>query len=776
MATKLKLITELSERTARDVVKNPINWTSFIKTAAQNYKYPFQDQLLIYAQRPDATACAPIEVWNERFSRWVNRGAKGIALINDSGSNLSLRHVFDITDTNSRYNRPVILWSLKEEYQEEVIEALENTFGDFNDSSNMISVLLSTASNAVEDNYTDYLSDLIDSKESSFLDELDDFNVEVIFKEMLKNSIAYMLLVRCGFSADEYLDLDDFQNIINFNTIETISRLGATTSDISEMILREIGVTVKSIQKSEKNKDRTIEKNRSMLDNEGVNNKAGRLDDHGVDVHDAGGLPNTGSGSAGGENAHWQIWDVAKDIPKEPQERDVYQPDDIRKTEQSSNRNRSSSERADRENHGETSRVKPGTGQREGPDGMDGAHEQPSTLNGRDDTRRTNLQLNIFPTIEQQIEVIEQAEDKKTFAFSIVQEEIDYLLCKGIGFQDGKYRVYLHYQEQHSTKDTIDFLKDEYGIGGGTHIFINGSGGIHWHDGKGITLSKNDVRIPNLEVNLTWPQVAKRLGELIKADRYLNNKEKEYLPTIQQEMEERHRKLAEEAYVKQTIKSDSIPTEDESLVSRDTGKYVFHLGDTVYIGADEYEILSFSDQVVELRDIKYPLLTKELPREVFEEMLRENPLNDHFLTVEESPEQLIIQKTDKLSPKDLYRKYLPEIVNRIRLSVIYPYLRDRDTEPESAKQELDDEIDNIAISMREMDSGFFEAYTNLPQFKEWLSEDVFQRTYQDYLTEKRDSVTIHADDPKAPEWVRQTRELIMDEQGNIVITRLEKGK
>lgn len=631
MATKLQLITELSERIAKDVVKSPDNWISFLKTAAWSYKYPFQDQLLIYAQRPDATACAPIEVWNEKFGRWVNRGAKGIALINDSGGRLSLRHVFDISDTNSRYHRPVILWSLREENLEEVMETLENAFGNLKDRGNISSALMSTAINAVEDNYLDYLSDLMDGRENSFLEELDDFNVEVIFKDTLKNSVAYMLLIRCGYPADEFFSFEDLRGIINFNTIETISNLGAATSDISEMILKEIGTTVKNIHKPERTKDSTFVKSQDIRHNKSVNNTEERKDDHGVDVHDAGRLSNAGSGIAGGRNAYRQIWDVAKDIPKKSQERDLYQPDDIRKIEQPPDRNRPSSERTDRDNYGEVTEDQSRTGQVQGPDGVDGTYEQPTALSGGSSTGGAGLQLNLFPTIEQQIEIIEKVEDEKTSAFSIPQEEIDYLLCKGTGFQDGKYRVYLHYQEQHSTNETIDFLKHEYGTGGGTHIFINGTGGSHWHDSKGITLSKSGSFITNPELRLSWNQVEKRLGELIVADRYLNSKEKERVSVVQQEMEEQRQKLTEEAFARQFLNREPKSAEPDLSVSKDAAKYTFHLGDTIYIGAEEYEVLSFNNQTVELRDLDCPLFTKQFPREAFEEMLKENPLNDHLL-------------------------------------------------------------------------------------------------------------------------------------------------
>lgn len=759
MATKLQLITELSERTAHSVTRNTVNWTSFLKTAAWNYKYSFQDQLLIYAQRPDATACAPIELWNQKLGRWVNRGAKGIALIDDSGSRLSLRHVFDVSDTNSSYNSPVMLWAMQDRYAEAVTETLENTFGELEEKQDMANALISAACNAVEDNFPDYLSDLMHCRENSFLEELDELNVEVIFRETLKSSVVYLLLVRCGYPADEYLTFDDFQDIVNFNTLDTLSRLGAATSDISEMLLREIEATVKELQKSEKKQIRTFAKKQDMRHNESVkqqNQNSERNGEYGTDLHDAGRLSDTRSDTAGGRNAHRQIWDVAQNISEKPQERDVRQPDIVGQPEQPPVGDRPDGEGADRANHGGTAHREPRAGQSSRPDGMGGTHEQSTAFGGGNGTGGAGVQLTLFPTVEQQIEAIEQAEDTKSSAFSISQEEIDQALCKGTGVQDGKFRVYLHYQEQHSLKETIDFLKHEYGIGGGTHIFMDGTSGNQWHDGKGISLSKSGSFITNPDLRLSWNQVAKRLGELIAADRYLNSKEKEHLPIVRQEMEERRRKLSEEAYAREILNREPAPDEKEPQPSRDTANYAFHLGDTVYLGAEEYVIFSFNDRVVELRDLNFPIFTKQFQREAFERMLRENPLNDHLIAWKEMPEQPAEEKQETPSPRTLYREYLPEIVNKIQTDEIYPYLRDRDTNPDSAKRELDAAIDRIVLSMSEEHPDFYEAYTNLPRFKEWLSEDVFQRTYQDHLTEKRDSITLHADDPDVPEWVRAT--------------------
>jgi len=889
LVTKLQLITELSQTTACSITRNYVNWTSFLKTAAWNYKYPFQDQLLIYAQRPEATACAPIEIWNQKLGRWVNRGAKGIALINDSGDRLSLRHVFDVSDTNSHYNRPVILWEMKERYAETVTETLENSFGDLDDKSNLPDALLSAAHNAVEDNFTDYLPDLLSFRENSFLEELDDLNVEIYFRNALKSSVAYMLLVRCGCNADQYLTLEDFQDVSNFNTLDTVSRLGTATSDISGMLLREIETTVKQLQIAEQNQNRTFAKNQDAPHNGSVKQaqKSERIDEYGTDLHVARRLSDTRPDAAGGSNAHRQVWDVAQDISEERQERAVRQPDAVGQAEQPPGGDRSDGEGAHRTDHGEALAEKSRAGQGNRPAGLGRTHEQPPAFGGgnspsgadlqlewydretedkslpffhstplinqilrstphlkatkqeivdfytvhEDNNERTQYIKSIFnndyteliigedqrvgyktyqnvlhfwegsyasrtsqgyydwgviaghfgsmillnefldqpalPSVQQQMTLIEQAEGEKSSAFSIPQEVIDTVLRQGSGIQDGKYRVCQHFQQNVSAKETIDFLKKEYGIGGRAPVLI-GSDIDEWHDSKGITLTRGKHTEPDIKIILPWAKVQKRLGELIAADRYLNSKEKEYLPVYEQQMEERRQQLAEQAYAREILNREPAPFEKPEPPSRGNAHYTFSLGDTVYLGADEYEIFSSDGGKVILRDISFPLFSKELARDDFDRMLRENPLNDHLIAHERAPEQPAEEKTESASPRVLYQAYLPQIVNKIRTDQIYPYLRDRDTDPDRAERELGAAIDRIVLSMREEHPAFYEAYTTLPQFKEWLAEDVFQRTYEDYLTEKRDSVTLHADDPDAPEWVRATGDPAITHEGGIV--------
>ncbi len=774
MATKLQLITELSLRTARSVTRNHANWTSFLKTAAWSYKYPFQDQLLIYAQRPDATACAPIEVWNGKLGRWVNKGAKGIALIDDSGSRLKLRHVFDVSDTNSRYNRPVVLWEMRDGYAETVTESLENTFGELDEKSSLPYALLSAAANAVDDNFTDYLPELLSFREGSFLEELDELNAEVFFKDALKSSVAYMLLTRCGYDADKYLRIEDFQSILNFNTLDTVSRMGAATSDIAEMLLREIETTVKDLQKAERKQNRTFEKNRGAAHNKSVKQIDERSGEHGTDLHDAGRLSSARPDPAGGRNEHRQIWDVAQNIPEKPPERNVRQPDAVRGPAQPPGGDRPDGEGARRADHGTTPGKEPRAGQGERTDGLDRPHEQPQAPGGGSGTDGTDLQLTLLPTEEQQIAAIEQAEDEKSFAFSIPQEAIDAVLRQGSGVQDGKYRIYLHFQKNASAKENADFLKNEYGTGGRTPVLI-GTNINEWHDGKGITLTRGKLTGRDAKILLLWTKVQKRIGELIAADRYLNNKEKEHLPAYQQQMKERSQQLAEEAYAREILNREPSPAAPEPP-ARENAQYAFSLGNTVYLGADEYEIFSFDDSTVHLRDISFPLFGKELARIDFERMLRENPLNDHLITAGKTPEQPAEEKTENPLARVLYLEYLPQVIDRVRRDEIYPYLRDRDTDPDSTKEDLDSALERIILSMREEHPDFYEAYTTLPQFREWLHEDVFQRTYQDYLTEPRDLATIHADDPDAPEWVRQTGDATVTRQGDIVPFDNEGGK
>ena len=252
MAAKYQLITELYQRTGAAVSRNPQAWQSFLSSACRNYKCRFDEQLLIFAQRPDATAVTTLETWNRQFKRWVNKDSRGIAVFDTKGRRNTLKYYFDVSDTHEGYynSRPVPIWQMNERYEQAVIERLSDRFGNL-ESGDLGEALMQTAKNAVEDNLPDYLAQLKECTKDSFLEELDDFNVEVIYKRLAVNSVAFMLMSRCGLDTGEYFEIEDFSDIINFNTPATINAIGLAASDISEMALREISQTVRNVKISD---------------------------------------------------------------------------------------------------------------------------------------------------------------------------------------------------------------------------------------------------------------------------------------------------------------------------------------------------------------------------------------------------------------------------------------------------------------------------------------------------------------------------------------------
>ncbi len=259
MASKLRLITDLYGETLTQISKNPDEWMSFLECAAMNYKYPFNDQVLIYAQRPQAIACAKIEAWNKQVGRWVNRGAKGIALLSEDNGYTNLRYVFDIADTNSKYGKSFRLWSVSKPYELDIIESLENKYGELEDKSSLGLAIKSVSKIIVEDNIQDYLEDLMFYRENSSLESLDEESVKTLFQNALSNSIAFSMIKRCGLNPNEYFTHKDFEEILSFNSYDTITRIGVATSEISEMGLREIYNTIKNLRINEINKIRTFD-------------------------------------------------------------------------------------------------------------------------------------------------------------------------------------------------------------------------------------------------------------------------------------------------------------------------------------------------------------------------------------------------------------------------------------------------------------------------------------------------------------------------------------
>ena len=540
MAAKYQLITELYRRTGVTVTKNPQAWQGFLSSACRNYKCRFDEQLLIYAQRPDAVAVAKLETWNRQFKRWVNKDSKGIAVFDPKGRRNTLKYYFDVSDTHEGYygSRPVPIWQMDERYEQAVMERLSDRFGDV-ESTDLASALMETAKNAVEDNLQDYFSQLKDCTKDSFLEELDDFNIEVIYRRLAANSVAFMLISRCGLGTNEFFDREDFADIVNFNTPATINAIGVATSDIAEMALREISQSIRNVQMAEKDQNRTFaQRTQAQYDKD-------RQQPERSEYNERNHLQQTGGLSYSRPNitdraraSAWQVRFDAQGLSGEAQASDLSQSADIGQAERASARGRAdSTPEVGASDKAALSRAGRDRGtERESTDAVGRTDEQHPQPSGGSDTDRTDLQVSVakedevrvnLPTVDEQIEMIAKAEDEKASAFAISKEDIDSVLQKGSGVADGKYRIYRQFQKGVDRQKNIEFLKNEYGTGGGTHIFPDGFSGHSWYDSKGLAIDRNGT-YTNHDLVLKWSQVEKRLRELIKDNRYLNPKEKDH--------------------------------------------------------------------------------------------------------------------------------------------------------------------------------------------------------------------------------------------------------
>ena len=749
MARKFDLISELYERTCFAVTDNPVNWQSFLKTAGRNFRLRFDEQLLIYAQRPDATAVLEIERWNGTFGRWVNRGAKGIAVFEDADrSRQRLIHYFDISDTHeSRYSRPVPIWEMRPEYEAEVIETLENTFGAVNDTTSIENVVKESISNAVEDNIADYISDFMSLGAGSDIEYLSADEANVLYLELVRNSVSYMVMARLGLNADKVYSPDDFAGISSFNSQEVLNAVGIATSDIAEMALLPVSRTISTLSKE----NRIIDEQGQSEYNKDIKDERSQSDERNH-IHDGGRLQSSEPEAAGadGSDSRQMVADE-ENLSEGTSQNPVLQSSDERDSEQSLGGGSAESQRTggnSREADGTESRAdgadesgrydevgssdeqhqELGTGNREESGNIrleyyDRNHEDKSLpFFGGDDTireilgttphlsaskeeikdfyerntdnaTRTEYIKGIFnndytqltlsdgrlvgyktfqnvlhlwegeyenrtaqsfydwgviaqhfeamrllgeltdtmkplPSMDGQLTLImgNQAEEEKTSAFTFSQEIIDAVLTRGSGVSEGKMRIYEQFEKSLSAKENADFLKNEYGWGGSYPVII-GAGIDEQHDGKGITISKG-IGSDKPHITLSWSQVEKRIGDLIRMDRYLNPKEKEKYPEWLEKQEERRAELAEQRKNREIL--STAPPEPENKEDEPESKYEYHLGDSVYIGASQYEILSFDENRVMLYDFDMPLFNKEFSREEFDRKVRENPMNDHL--------------------------------------------------------------------------------------------------------------------------------------------------
>ena len=642
MARKYDLISELYNRTCKTVVSNPQNWQAFLASACRNYKLRYDEQLLVYAQRPDATAVLEIEQWNRIFGRWVNRGARGIAVFADENrTRQRLTHYFDISDTHeSRYSRTVPIWDMRQEYEADVIETLESTFGEIENKSSLAEAIMGAARNAAEDNIPDYLQDLYYATEGSFLEEVDNDIVASIYKNVVANSVAYMMMSRLGVDTDGYFELDDFRDVTNFNTQETLNALGFATSDIAEMELTEVSKTITALNRQ----NRIIVGQDRNEYNKVENNDERSLDNERTDLHNGGRLqPSEPEASTTAESDLGQIRSDEEKVSEGTSQSPLLQSPNEGRTDTALGGSGTESQQDGRNNPEPdgTERGSDRTDESGGYDEMGSSDELPSQLGTGNRESGSDIRLEDIkplPDMGGQLSFIqERAEEQTASAFSIPKEIIDNYLASGSGFANGKYRIYEQLQKSLSLKENADFLKKEYGTGGGTY-----AGGVSDYnydcDAKGVRIRKGyEENAP--EIRMNWTEVAKEIGRLISDDRYLNKKEWWNYPEWLAEQEVKRTRVAEQVKNREVMSTVPAEKEPEEQEMPQDVEYEYHLGDKVYIGASEYEILSIDDERVMLYDYDMPLFNKEFSHIEFDEKVRENPMNEHLIVKEVPTEE-----------------------------------------------------------------------------------------------------------------------------------------
>ena len=513
MPSKTEEYLALAQRTANGLTRYWESWTDYLTTASRLYKYPFADQLMIYAQRPDATACADYDVWNSRMNRYVRRGAKGIALLDESSGFPRLHYVFDVSDTGVRRNsRDPEVWQYNDDLKQPVSEMLSKTYGI--SGERVSQQLADVAGKLVADYWDNNGGDIRAIVDGSLLMDYDDAGVEMQFKSAAAMSVTYTLLERCGFEPAGWFDKDDFQAIYNFSTPDAVFTLGAAVSDMSREVLRNIEHTVKTTirrRNAERSQYEYEQQERDLLDRRG--------------------LPSPEPDPEPAPEAAGQVRQAAPDVPDEPSPGAVQLDAPEREPVPASDGGGADGREPDSADHGAVAETDPGPGQGAESDGVGAAHEQPESTGRGTGADGTDLQLSFLdvaiPTEAQQIEKIDQAESEKApSAFSLSQAEIENELRRhGSGFAGGKQRIMALYQTQPDRKLRAKALAKEYGIGGHSHDYLDGSSGFVNHDWKGLEF---DHYPDHQKITLKWAQVEKYIDLMIQSDRYLTDKEKEH--------------------------------------------------------------------------------------------------------------------------------------------------------------------------------------------------------------------------------------------------------
>lgn len=853
---KIKETRELYKEVINELSKSEENWLKFLDSSSWNFKYDFDDQILIYAQRPDAKACATMEDWNKKVvpHRWVNSGTKPIYIFDKNPySEYPFKLVFDLSDTNNYNNTEYKLWTIKEEYEQEIIESLEASFGDIDSKETLAQAIINTSYNMVVDNMEDYLTSVINNKANSMLADLDDDEIKSLFMTTAWASVSYMMMTRCGINAREEIQRQEFSYIKYFNNQELLTTLGASVSDIAEMGLREIARTVANLQKSEKLKNRIIEKfDKEMYAKDNEKIKGGNEDGREDRIHETRGLLHAKPNNEEREDTSRQIFSNEVQLSIEAQKPRADNSSNEQGIEETSNRSTGTSEQEGTTVSGRNGEEGWNNRRVESQEsnGMGGLHEQLPNDSTRDSSERTNLHLGIYsrdsskpslyvvtdakvnqiltnaphlrvsnseikqyfenekdknkraeflkssfnidyteiminderygykafenglllwkgsflsrdtesfiswedlidnyesmimlnqlknvqtrlPSVTDQMSLINPTEVKPELEFT--QEFIDRVLQERGTFS--KYSIYQHFESHLALKDNADYLKRMYGLGYyGTSGTVAGSGIGLQCSPKGMTLNRGYFK-DEITTTISWNDVAKRITELIRLERYLNEKEiAEYPNWLKEqeqakELQEAGEKLAEQerqqeqelaervySFVKpsdlysytddtaalstdeeniEIIKADISDTRNvkdyvdalnkvkESIEDTDSRKheldvlisilekrvphYEYHLGDTVYIGADKYEIAGIKDNIVTLYDVKFPIFNKQMDFEEFERKVKDNYSNDHLIVKEqeekttEAPNEIL--KDENLSKEQTLEQEVYDFYN-----------------------------------------------------------------------------------------------------------------
>lgn len=815
---------QLYKEVINELSQSAENWRKFLDSSSWNFKYDFDDQILIYAQRPDARACATMQEWNKKVvpHRWVNSGAKPIYVFDKNPySEYPFKLVFDLSDTNNYNNTEYKLWTIKQNYEEDIIESLEANFGDISSKENLSQAIISASYNMVVDNIEDYFTSIIKNKKNSMLETISDDEIKTMLITTTWASVSYMMMTRCGINAKEQIQEQELSYIKYFNNQEVLTTLGASVSDIAEMGLREIARTVANLQKREKLKNRTIEKiDKEMYSNDNEKIKGGNEDGRENRVHETRGLLHAQPSNGEREDTNREIRSDEIQLSKESQKPRV---DNISNEQgisttlgTSTETNEPESGRISRDDEETTRNNRRIESQR--PNDMGGTHEQHQSDSRGDGSERNNLHLGIYSrdsskdcpyvvtdakvnqiltnaphlrvsnseikqyfenekdknkraeflkssfnidyteitinderygykafengllvwkgsflsrdtesfiswenlidnyesmimlnqlkdvetrisSVTDQMSLISEAEKKPELEFT--QEFIDRVLQERGTFS--KYSIYQQFETHLSLKDNADYLKKMYGLGYyGTTGTVSGSGIGLQCSPKGMTLNRGYFK-DEITTTISWNDVAKRITELIKLERYLNEKEiveypnwlkeqeqakelREAEKKLENQAEQQEYELAKRVYlfVKpsdlynypddtaalntdeeniEIIKSDISDTRNvndyvnalnkirESITDTDSQKheldvlisilekriphYEYHLGDTVYIGADKYEIAGIKDNVVTLIDTKFPILNKQMSFDEFERKVKDNYSNEHLIVKEQ---------------------------------------------------------------------------------------------------------------------------------------------